>query len=93
MLFILNGLSNFSDCCLLSDEFKVKLYLNSKGIGIKSFNISLPTLSFSYDKNTLSTQKVVRNKLKKDIKILKHQILLNDKNKIKFNYLKLLICI
>ena len=50
-----------------------------------SDNISLPTLSFSYDKNTLSTQKVVRNKLKKDIKILKHQILLNDKNKIKFN--------
>ena len=36
-----------------------------------SDNISLPTLSFSYDKNTISTQKVVRNKLKKRYKNFK----------------------
>ena len=50
-----------------------------------SDNISLPTLSYSYDKNIISTQKVVRNKLKKDIKILKNRILFNDKKKLKLN--------
>ena len=52
-----------------------------------SDNISLPTLSFSYDKNMISNQKVLTKKLKKDIKIIKHQILLNDKKKINLNKL------
>ena len=52
-----------------------------------SDNIPLPTLSFSYDKNMISNQKVLTKKLKKDIKIIKHQILLNDKKKINLNKL------
>ena len=52
-----------------------------------SDNISLPSLSFSYDKNMISNQKVLTKKLKKDIKIIKHQILLNDKKKINLNKL------
>jgi hypothetical protein len=52
-----------------------------------SDNITLPTLSFSYDKNMISNQKVLTKKLKKDIKIIKHQILLNDKKKINLNKL------
>ena len=36
-----------------------------------SDNISLPTLSFSYDKNNITTQKNITNKLIKDIKINK----------------------
>jgi len=50
-----------------------------------SDNISLPTLSFSYDKKNITIKKNLTNKLIKDIKSIKNQSLIKEKKKLFLN--------
>jgi hypothetical protein len=45
-------------------------------------NNSLPTLSFSYDKNNITITKNITNKLIRDIKKIKNQSLIKEKKKL-----------
>ncbi len=48
-------------------------------------NNSLPTLSFSYDKNNITIKKNITNKLIRDIKKIKNQSLIKEKKKLFLN--------